>query len=70
MRGNETLETFKPVIRGTVASLGEGEAIGTVGKKKLYGATASMMKKIIDNRYLLMLGGPGLLLKKGKLKLF
>ena len=70
VRGNEELETFKPIIRGTVASLGEGEAIGTVGKKKLYGATAAMMKKIIDNRYLFLLGGPGLVLKKGKLKLF
>lgn len=70
VRGNEELETFKPEIKGTVASLGEGEAIGTVGTKKLYGSTASMMKKLIDNRYLFLLGGPRLVLKKGKLKLF
>lgn len=70
IRGNEELASFKPDIKGTVASLGEGEAIGTVGSKKLYGSTASAMKKIIDNRYLFLLGGPGLVLKKGKLKLF
>lgn len=72
VRGNteEGLASFKPDLKGTVASLGEGEAIGTVGNKKLYGTTASAMKKIIDNRYLFLLGGPGLVLKKGKLKLF
>ncbi|TLS38858.1 NAD(P)/FAD-dependent oxidoreductase [Pseudalkalibacillus caeni] len=69
IRGKE-LESFTPDIKGTVASLGRGEAIGKVYNKKLYGATASAMKKIIDNRYLLMLGGPGLVWKKGKLKLF
>lgn len=71
VRGSDSeLESFKPVIKGTVASLGEGEAIGTVGSKKLYGSTASAMKKIIDNRYLFLLGGAGLVFKKGKLKLF
>ncbi|MEC1449515.1 hypothetical protein P9D36_19410, partial [Bacillus haynesii] len=34
------------------------------------GTTASMMKKIIDNRSLFMIGGPGLVLKKGKFKFF
>ena len=70
VRGQEELETFKPEIKGTVASLGKGEGIGTVGNKKLFGNTASFMKKMIDNRYLFLLGGPGLVLKKGKLKLF
>ncbi len=69
VRGKET-EGFVPDIKGTVASLGKGEAIGKVGNKKLYGTTASAMKKVIDNRYLFMLGGPGLVWKKGKLKLF
>ncbi len=69
VRGKE-LESFTPDIKGTVASLGGGEAIGKVGNKKLYGRTASAMKKVIDNRYLFMLGGPGLVWKKGKLKLF
>ncbi|MCF6138526.1 NAD(P)/FAD-dependent oxidoreductase [Pseudalkalibacillus berkeleyi] len=67
---NGKLEAFVPEIKGTVASLGKGEAIGKVGNKKLYGATASAMKKIIDNRYLYLLGGIPLVVKKGKLKLF
>lgn len=64
------LEEFKPDIKGTVASLGKGEAIGKVGNKKLFGATASAMKKVIDNRYLFLLGGVPMVIKKGKLKLF
>ncbi|HEX6923370.1 MAG TPA: NAD(P)/FAD-dependent oxidoreductase [Bacillales bacterium] len=69
IRGEKT-ETFKFDNKGTVASLGGREAVGIVfGDHKLYGSTAMAMKKIIDDRYLLMLGGPGLLLKKGKLNL-
>ncbi|WP_088032706.1 NAD(P)/FAD-dependent oxidoreductase [Evansella clarkii] len=64
------LETFKPEIKGTVASLGGKEAIGIVGERKLYGGSASAMKKIIDNRYLYLLGGMPLVLKKGKLNIF
>ncbi|WP_345243743.1 NAD(P)/FAD-dependent oxidoreductase [Pontibacillus salipaludis] len=71
VNGEDNLETFKPDLKGTVASLGEGQAIGVVfGDKKLFGWTASVMKKIIDNRYLLKLGGVGLLLKKGKFNIF
>lgn len=67
---NESTEIFSYKPKGTVASLGKGEAIGIVGEKKLYGTSASALKKIIDDRYLFLLGGPGLVLKKGKLKLF
>jgi NADH dehydrogenase len=68
--GSETQE-FNYESKGTVASLGKDEGIGVVfGNRKLFGAKAMAMKKIIDNRYLFMLGGPGLVLKKGKLKLF
>lgn len=63
---NGSLESFKPHIRGTVASLGGKEAIGVVGTKKLFGAQASFMKKMIDNRALFILGGTGLMLKQGK----
>ncbi|WP_096190033.1 NAD(P)/FAD-dependent oxidoreductase [Evansella halocellulosilytica] len=66
----DALEEFKPEIKGTVASLGGKEAIGVVGSRKLYGSSASAMKKIIDNRYLYLLGGMPLVLKKGKLNLF
>ena len=70
IKGETNLEEFKPDIKGTVASLGGKEAIGVVGDRKLYGNSASAMKKIIDNRYLYLLGGMPLVLKKGKLNLF
>ncbi|QHS23119.1 NAD(P)/FAD-dependent oxidoreductase [Virgibacillus sp. MSP4-1] len=71
VRGSNELESFEFINRGTVASLGSRDAIGVVfGDKKLYGWSASAMKKIIDNRYLLKLGGIGLLLKKGKFNFF
>jgi NADH:ubiquinone reductase (H+-translocating) len=69
IKGKPT-NSFKPDIKGTVASLGHGEAIGLVFGRKYFGATAAFLKKMIDNRYLFLLGGIGLVLKKGKLKLF
>ncbi|WP_202080302.1 NAD(P)/FAD-dependent oxidoreductase [Caldalkalibacillus salinus] len=60
------LRQFQPEIKGTVASLGKGEAIGIVGKKKIFGPIASLMKKIIDLRYLFIIGGIPLVLRKGR----
>jgi len=60
------LTPFKFETKGTVASLGKGEAIGIVGKRKLYGWTAAQMKKLIDLRYLFIIGGLPLVLRKGK----
>ncbi|PLS15669.1 FAD-dependent oxidoreductase [Bacillus sp. M6-12] len=68
IRNDQNLESFKPDIKGTVCSLGEDDAIGVVYGKKLVGTKASFMKKMIDNRALLMIGGPSLVLKKGKFK--
>ncbi|EIT85642.1 NADH dehydrogenase (ubiquinone) [Fictibacillus macauensis ZFHKF-1] len=70
IKGGGQLEEFTFHNKGTVASLGKGEAIGVVGNKKLFGTSASAMKKVIDNRYLFLLGGVPMVLKKGKLKLF
>ncbi|WP_173915757.1 NAD(P)/FAD-dependent oxidoreductase [Halobacillus sp. Marseille-Q1614] len=71
VQGEKELEPFNPDLKGTVASLGHDDAIGVVfDDKKLFGWSASAMKKVIDNRYLLKLGGVGLLLKKGKLNFF
>lgn len=70
VRGNSELDTFVPNILGTVASLGHNDAVGEVMGRKLYGWPATVMKKAIDNRYLLKLGGLGLMLKKGKFNLF
>ncbi|MDN5388719.1 MULTISPECIES: NAD(P)/FAD-dependent oxidoreductase [Bacillus] len=69
IHGKET-ETFSFDNKGSVASLGEHDAIGVALGRKMTGTTASMMKKIIDNRSLFMIGGPGLVLKKGKFKFF
>ncbi|MFZ4450893.1 NAD(P)/FAD-dependent oxidoreductase [Salibacterium aidingense] len=57
--------------KGVVASLGKGDAIGNIlDDKKLYGKTARAMKNVIDNRYLFLVGGPKLILKKGKVRFF
>ncbi|WAA09959.1 NAD(P)/FAD-dependent oxidoreductase [Fervidibacillus albus] len=70
LQGNNDLETFVFDNKGTVCSLGEDDAIGVVFGKKITGFKASFMKKVIDNRSLFLIGGVGLVLKKGKLKMF
>ncbi|WP_422122813.1 NAD(P)/FAD-dependent oxidoreductase [Planococcus sp. X10-3] len=62
----QTTQEFVPDLKGTVCSLGNDDAIGVVFGKKVTGKRASFMKKMIDNRALLMMGGPKLVLKKGK----
>ncbi|WP_203363142.1 NAD(P)/FAD-dependent oxidoreductase [Bacillus sp. REN10] len=62
----DDLETFKPDIKGTVCSLGDDDAIGVAFGKKMTGTKASFMKKMVDNRALYMIGGPSLVMKKGK----
>ncbi|MEN1969788.1 NAD(P)/FAD-dependent oxidoreductase [Lentibacillus sp. N15] len=71
IQGEKQLEHFKAKILGTVASLGANDAIGIVlNNRKLFGFKATVMKKMIDNRYLLKLGGVGLLMRKGKFNIF
>jgi NADH dehydrogenase len=65
IKGGETVE-FIPDLKGTVCSLGDDDAIGVVFGKKVTGKRASFMKKMIDNRALYMVGGPSLVMKKGK----
>ena len=51
IRGGSELQTFEPNILGTLASLGSEDAMGVVfGSKKLFGWSASFMKKMSDNR--------------------
>ena len=69
VKGEEKLEKFVPDLKGSVCSLGHDDAIGLVFGKKMYGTKASVMKKIVDNRALYMMGGTSLVLKKGKFKL-
>ncbi|MFP7492176.1 NAD(P)/FAD-dependent oxidoreductase [Terribacillus saccharophilus] len=70
IRKENLTQKFVPDIKGTLASLGGGDAVGTVMGKKLFGKPADVMKKASDNRYLYQLGGVGLVLKKGKFNLF
>ncbi|MED4071173.1 NAD(P)/FAD-dependent oxidoreductase [Priestia endophytica] len=70
IKGGTDLQTFKPDLKGTVCSLGHDDAIGVVFGRKLFGTSASAMKKVVDNRALFLEGGPGLLLKKGKFNFF
>ncbi|WP_048601643.1 NAD(P)/FAD-dependent oxidoreductase [Rubeoparvulum massiliense] len=64
VRNDATLEAFKYHFKGTVASLGKGEGIGFMGKRKFFGSTAALMKKLIDARYLYMIGGLSLVMRK------
>jgi len=62
---------FEPNLMGTVASLGHNDAIGSIlNDRKIFGWKATVMKKVIDNRYYFKLGGIPLLLKKGKFNIF
>jgi NADH:ubiquinone reductase (H+-translocating) len=70
VRGQGELQEFKPELKGTVCSLGEDDAIGVVFGKKVWGSKASFMKKMVDNRALFLIGGPSLVLKKGKFNIF
>src|SRR5690625_384943 len=68
---NEPLETFIFDDKGTVASLGTTDGIGTIlSGTELKGKAAAAMKKVVDNRSVLLLGGPKMLLKKGKYRPF
>lgn len=65
------LENFQFVDRGTVASLGINDGIGTVfDGKELKGKAAAAMKKVVDNRSVYLLGGAKMILKKGKFRPF
>ncbi|MDF2947762.1 MAG: pyridine nucleotide-disulfide oxidoreductase [Bacillales bacterium] len=68
VRGNNKLKAFKFAPKGTVCSLGFDDGVGVVYGVKLSGWKAALMKKVIDNRYLFLLGGVPLVLKKGKFK--
>jgi NADH:ubiquinone reductase (H+-translocating) len=63
---NQPLKGFTFSNKGTVASLGKGEAIGIAFGKKYKGRTAAWLKKLIDLRYLFIIGGIPLVLRKGK----
>lgn len=63
---SQPLKTFAFSNKGTVASLGKGEGIGVAFGKKYQGRKAAWLKKLIDLRYLFIIGGIPLVLRKGK----
>jgi NADH dehydrogenase len=65
IRGS-AMKEFQFINRGVVASLGKGEAIGIVGSRKFKGYIASVLKKLVDLRYLYIIGGIPLVLRKGR----
>lgn len=67
---NQPLERFEFDDKGTVASLGVTDGMGTVYGKKLYGKPAAAMKKVVDNRSLHLQGGLKYVIKKGKVRPF
>lgn len=68
---NQAMQGFEPNLMGTVASLGNNDAIGSIlNDRKIFGWKATVMKKVIDNRYYFKLGGIPLLMKKGKFNIF
>ena len=64
MRGGK-MQTFRFHLRGTLASLGRHNAIGIIGKRKVFGSMASFLKWANDLRWLYYLGGVPLVLRKG-----
>lgn len=70
VRNQTDLEIFVFESKGTICSLGRDNGIGMVMGKKVSGKTASLMKKMVDNYVLLMIGGPSLVAKKGKFNIF
>lgn len=69
VRGNDNLDEFFFDNKGTVCSIGDKNAIGVAFGKKIKGFPASILKKMVDNRALYLIGGIPLVLKKGKFNL-
>lgn len=60
----EALKPFEYHHKGTVASIGDRAAVGKVGSFSITGAFGAVLKQVIEARYLLVLGGPALVLKQ------
>ncbi|WP_053366379.1 NAD(P)/FAD-dependent oxidoreductase [Bacillus sp. FJAT-27245] len=60
----KTLKNFEYHHKGSVASIGDRTAVGKVGSFTMSGWFAAIMKRVIENRYLFVLGGPTLVLKQ------
>lgn len=66
---NESLgEAFTFQNKGTVCSLGYNSGVGVALGLNLKGHNAAFIKNTIENKWLLSIGGPTLVMKKGKFK--
>ena len=65
LRGNK-VNPFVYDDKGTVCSLGSKDGIGVVYGKEIKGKSAAFMKKVIDTRAVLKIGGLALGVTKGK----
>ncbi|EUJ38367.1 NAD(P)/FAD-dependent oxidoreductase [Brochothrix campestris] len=63
--GNLKEFIYRP--KGTVCSIGRHDAVGVVMGKQLRGVTASVLKKVIDTRSIVLIGGVDTVLKKQKI---
>ena len=61
-------EEFVFNSKGAVCSMGHHNGVGIVFGMKLKGTMAAITKNIIDNRWLFLIGGPKLVMKKGEFK--
>lgn len=68
VKGKEIKEDFKFIHRGTICSIGHTDGVGVVFGKHLRGEAAAFMKNTIENRWLLSIGGLGMVLRKGQFR--
>lgn len=66
----EPLTPFIPNLKGSVCSLGSGDGVALVKEREYTGRKAAVLKKMIDNHALFLVGGPSLIAKKGKFNIF
>lgn len=67
---DEPMQPFMPNLKGSVCSLGSGDGVAFVKDREYTGRKAALLKKMIDNHALFLVGGPGLIAKKGKFNIF
>ncbi|MDF2909171.1 MAG: NAD(P)/FAD-dependent oxidoreductase [Sporolactobacillus laevolacticus] len=65
IKGSPT-KPFVFKFMGTVCSLGRDDAVGEIMGRNLKGRPASIMKKVIENRSLVKIGGVETMIKKGR----
>lgn len=65
-----SMSPFMPNDKGSVCSLGAGDGIAFVKGQPYTGRKAAVLKKMIDNHALFLVGGPRLIAQKGKFNMF